>query len=95
MADDTIASYQAPPQHEVSIDVEFVAAPNIDRAMRRAAALMRPTPPTIRMARWPNELGDAPADAIGKTFILSWDGAGNETYRVDHVDGESLVLALA
>lgn len=84
-------------QNEMSIDFEahFEPAPGIDRVMKRIAALRRPIPPSFRMARWPNELGDTPEDAIGKEVVLSWDSGDEQRFVVDHVEGESLVLAHA
>ena len=55
-------------QDEVSI--AFMAAPGVDKAIRRATAVRHITPPSIKMRSWPNELGEKPTDSIGRSVEL-------------------------
>lgn len=81
----------AKPEAEMSIGVEFTAIAGLDATMRRVAGNLRPTPPSVKFAKWPNVLGESPKDAIGKAVRVEIDGRGTE-YRVGAVSGETLIL---
>jgi hypothetical protein len=78
---------------EVSIGFRAASVVSLEGARGRAQKVLGVlVPPSVRMARWPNALGDTPQDAIGKTVKMSMGDKDAGLFVVDHIAGDNLML---